>query len=166
MTRKAKPEPTATTTSKLSTPQGDYHCSAEGCPLRASIFDNVTGPPANGRCRYHDAAERKHWPQLTEWFMTLPFVEEVISPRLRSLGLRWMEPPLPSIPPDAEKGPAFHLAKINAILNRPAPPPDTWWHKLITRWRNGKELFEIQRVNAVRAWEASGKPEEWAPPKR
>ena len=143
----------------------DYRCSAEGCPLRATIFDNVVGPPNNGRCRYHDAAERKDWPQLTNWFTTLEFTEEVMSPRLRGVGLRWLEPPLPSIPKITGERPEAILARLQALLSRPAPPSDSWWHALITRWRNGEELLEIQRTNAVRAWKAAGKPADWAPPK-
>lgn len=69
-----------------------YACSARGCPLRATIFDTVIGPPQNGRCRYHDAANPKDWPYLTELLCTHPFKREDLEPGFASIGLRWREP--------------------------------------------------------------------------
>ncbi len=67
-------------------------CSAHGCPLRATIFDSVTLPPSNGRCRYHDAANPKDWPYLTEIFQSRHFTREQIEPALAAIGLKWQEP--------------------------------------------------------------------------
>lgn len=74
-------------------------CSAHGCPLRATIFDATVNVQAlremgkdHGRCRYHDAADPKDWPYLTEIFQSRPFTREAIEPALAAVGLRWREP--------------------------------------------------------------------------
>jgi hypothetical protein len=72
--------------------KADYTCSATGCPLRATIFDSVIKAPHSGRCRYHDAAQLRDWPYLTEILRTHPFKRETLEPLLAGLGLRWKEP--------------------------------------------------------------------------
>lgn len=66
-------------------------CSAHGCPLRATIFDTVIGPPSNGRCRYHDATSPRDWPYLTELLCTRAFTREALEPAFASIGLHWLE---------------------------------------------------------------------------
>jgi hypothetical protein len=44
------------------------------------------------------------------------------------------------------------------------PPSDDWWHKLITRWRNGEKLLLIQEQMATQAWLNAREPPEWIPP--
>jgi hypothetical protein len=74
-----------------------HACVAHGCPLRATIFDSVGGPAQNGRCRYHDVANRRDWLYLTEILQSRAFVREEIEPALVSIGLNWHEPrPPPS----------------------------------------------------------------------
>ena len=59
----------------------------------------------------------------------------------------------------------LHLNKIWSILKSgKTHDPNDWWHAIITKWRQGQPLVYMQLVNARRAWEASGRPPEWAPP--
>lgn len=62
-------------------------CVAHGCPLRATIFDSITGPRHDGRCRYHDRLPPKSWPAFTEALNTLSLPEA-----LAAFGLPNLEP--------------------------------------------------------------------------
>jgi hypothetical protein len=86
-----------------------YRCHAEGCPLNATIFPTVIGPPISGVCRYHDAAKPSQWRALTQILTSGPFTEEIMAPQLLQLGLRWNEPSdfrRPSVIPPAKPRPA------------------------------------------------------------
>lgn len=70
-----------------------YQCAANNCPLRATIFDTMVGPPSHGRCRYHDKVPASKWPVLTRLFRSGPFTKELMEPSLRAIGLAWLEGP-------------------------------------------------------------------------
>ncbi len=73
-----------------------YQCSADGCPLRATIFDSIVGPPSHGRCRYHDRLDPKHWPKLTKLVNSAPFRRDLMEGGFKSLGLQWLEDTTPA----------------------------------------------------------------------
>jgi hypothetical protein len=79
----------------------DYTCSAHGCPLRATIFDSVTGPPRHGRCRYHDRLAPRRWPALTEALNTNPLRQA-----LMLFGLPYLAPDDPAAPRPRPRPPA------------------------------------------------------------
>lgn len=94
-------------------------CVAHGCPLRATIFDSVIGPPQNGRCQYHDALAPKFWAQLTE-AMNRGDVET-----FEALGLKWREPI------DASK--RSYYSKHTGITVRGAESFKLWWQAFSAR---------------------------------
>lgn len=100
-------------------------CSAHGCPLRATIFDSVIGPPQLGRCRYHDAALPRDWPYLTELLCTNPFTREALEPGFASIALRWQEPEPPTIG-------EYHSAHTGVTV-RDAASFKRWWSLYSTR---------------------------------
>lgn len=94
-------------------------CLANGCPLRATIFDSVIGPPQNGRCRYHDGLAPKLWPQLTE-ALNRGDVEA-----FEALGLQWREP--------TERVVREYHSKHTGITVRDAESFNRWWQAFSAR---------------------------------
>ena len=134
-----------------------YGCAAAGCPLRATIFDSVTGTPANGRCRYHDAAVPAIWPVITQVFRNNPFQRHIIEPQLGHLGIRWREDQ--PIPPAATKPPGYspqewaahHQSLIRCMKAAPDPDRRAWARKLKAEEESGEPLHPIQ----ASAWRAA-----------
>ena len=126
-------------------------CAARACPLRASIFDSITGIGTNGRCRYHDRAPLSLWPALTDLFRSTPFERALIESALISLNQRWLED-APTPPP--KRTPAEARAFLRAFVANPraasllTPANKDWARKLRSREEAGEQLLPIQG----RAW--------------
>ena len=132
-----------------------YGCSAAGCPLRATIFDSVSGEPSHGRCRYHDQVPPAMWPAITQVFRTNPFRRSVIEPILNILGINWREDqPIPhaNVKPPAMSSKdwaAHHLSLIEVTKREPAGDRLAWARRLQAREESGEPLHIVQ-ANAWR----------------
>lgn len=127
-----------------------YPCAAHGCPLRATIFDSVIGPPLHGRCRYHDAASPHFWPQLTRILQSSPFDAPAMRDAIEAAGFRWLED-APQLPPARRYSLREAKAIARAWLSRPVvgdTDPLDWAKSLREREKRGENLEACQR----KAW--------------
>jgi hypothetical protein len=117
-------------------PQSQYACAVPDCNEHG-----VWSPMVNGSTWYC----RKH--------------AELAEPPVR-----WQPKPPPYTPEEIADAKRKVKAFIESGKNLLEPPSDDWWHKLITRWRNGEKLLLIQMQMTTEAWINAHRPVEWTSP--
>lgn len=158
--------------------EADYTCQAQFCPARATIFDTVSGPPRNGRCRYHDGASVKLWPAISALLNRTQSIDET-NAGLAHLGL-FVRVPQPIPDTDSPEGqrivtnldehlpsgetPNEILARLNAMVTTARNGPDDWWQRICFRSRSGDQTLRAAQVEAATsAWVKAGRPPEHSP---
>jgi hypothetical protein len=132
--------------------QSDYTCAAQYCPARATIFDSTSGAPKNGLCRYHHAAPRHVWPQLSAVLNRAQSVEET-NAGLAHLGVR-ITVPMAWEPPQStgETVPQI-IARLRARLAHGIefPPPSDEWARTLQSRHEAREALLPCQVKGYRA---------------
>jgi hypothetical protein len=130
--------------------QPDYRCSANGCPVRATITDGTQREFKLGRCRYHDAHAPHRWSAITAALRNADLANpDSVRAQMHRIGVEYLdgEVHLPAL--DIARGTlaevaAYHAARMRETSANPAPGPRQWAHRLKARELAGEPMLPAQ----------------------